>query len=160
MESKLLYDFYICSLIERTDIVNVVQKKLQDQINEIDYYDVIYSDNLDNKAFLNKLGLICHNTLLDGELKKKYGAVITFFYKKQANVNIEESLYNFFINKDKELLDIDLDFWNLISTDWELKKDGFSGISGSSKTILNYLQDKSDLRNLPDNEILDVISTV
>ncbi|KFF76179.1 hypothetical protein HX13_00220 [Chryseobacterium sp. P1-3] len=96
MESKLLYDFYICSLIERTDIINVLQNKLSNQINEIDYYDVIYSDNLNNKAFLNKLSLICYNTLLNGELKKKYNAIITFFYKKQANVNIEESLYNFF----------------------------------------------------------------
>ncbi|KFF76180.1 hypothetical protein HX13_00225 [Chryseobacterium sp. P1-3] len=66
----------------------------------------------------------------------------------------------FFIDKDKELLDIDLDFWNLVSTDWELKKDGFSGISGSSNIISNYLQENSALRNLSDNEILDVILRV
>lgn len=160
MESKLLYDFYVCSLIERKDIIDIIQNKLSNQINEIDYYDVVYSENLDNKAFLDKLYSICYNSLLDGELKKKYAAIISFFNKKQFSMNIEESLYNFFVDKDKDLLEIDLDFWNLVSTDWELKKDGFSGISDSKKIIENYLQKKSDLKNLAESEILTIISEV
>lgn len=160
MESKLLYDLYVCSLVRREDIINFIQQKLPNQTAEINYYDVIYSENLDNREFLNKLSSICNNILLEEELKKKYIAFITLFYKKRSNINIEESLYSFFLDKDRELLDIDFDFWNLVSTDWELKKDGFSGISNSNKIIGEYLRNKSNLTSLSDYEILSIISAV
>ncbi|AZA52500.1 hypothetical protein [Chryseobacterium sp. G0201] len=160
MESKLLYDLYVCSLVRREEIIKFVQQKLSTHKEEIDYYDVIYSENIENKEFLSKLSLICNNILLGGELKKKYIAIITLFYKKQSNVNIEESLYNFFLDKDRELLDIDFDFWNFVSTDWELKKDGFSGISNSKKIIEEYLNNKSGLETLSESEILNIISVL
>jgi hypothetical protein len=160
MESKLLYDLHVCSLVRREEIIKFIQQKLSTHAEEIDYYDVIYSENLDNKEFLNKFSLICNNILLNEELKKKYIAIITLFYKKRSNVNIEKSLYNFFLDKDRELLDIDFDFWNLVSTDWELKNDRFSGISNSNKIIEEYLHNKSDLETLSEYEILNIISTL
>lgn len=160
MESKLLYDLYICTFLKRSEIVEFIKQKLIINTEEISYYDLIYSEKLDNRTFLDKLRVICNNFLIDNELNNKYILIISFFYKKRYNVNIEEALYNFFLDKDKELLDIDFDFWNLISTDWELKKDGFSGIKDSNKIIEKYLNDKSCVENLSDDEILSAISTL
>lgn len=158
MESKLLYDLYICSLIDRKDIMSILKNRSFD-IGQVEYYDIIYSDKLDNKEFLNKLSLICSNILSENELKEKYTLVISLFYKRQFNLNIESSLYDFYLNYSKELIAIDFDFWNLISTDWELKKDGFDGISSSIEMIRKYLQNNANMKDLSDSVIINMISS-
>lgn len=165
MESRLLYDLYLASLLDRNDLSTFLKQKIESDTQKLtsleclDYYNVIYSEKLSNLSFLDCLRRICNGQLLKGELKNKYIAIISLVYKKYNSDNGHELLYLFFTNKEHELLKVDFDFWNLISTDWQLKIGGFTRIM-SSKKMKKYLSTKADLKMLSDFELLTIISTM
>lgn len=142
MESKLLHELYCVSLIPKQEIVLYLKEK-EPHIENIDYYDIIYLSNQDNEYFVEKLNKICCHNIFENELKEKYQIIITLFHRNETKLDIKKVLYYFFSKNRKELLDIDFDFWNLVETDWELKQDGFEGITNSLKEIKEYLKKKS-----------------
>ena len=107
MQSKLLYDLYVFSVIEKEEIIHFMESAGKKYFDEITYYDLLYANN--EKDFINKLSSICYKEIFNDEIKNKYDVIITMFYIKK-NLNIEYVLYNFFITNSRDLLDIDFNF--------------------------------------------------
>ena len=160
MESKLLYDmFYLC-VLTKEEIISYIEQKEEKHFKNIDYYDILYPKNQDEKLFIKNLSKICYTEYLDGELKKKYSIIISLFHRSKNKIKIKETLYKFFFYNSKSLLDIDFDFWNLVETDYELLKDGFEGISNSDTEINEYLNKNQKHTHLPKVELLSLLSQI
>jgi hypothetical protein len=157
MQSKLLYDLYVFSVIEKEEIIHFMESDGKKYFDEITYYDLLYANN--EKDFINKLSSICYKEIFNDEIKNKYDVIITMFYIKK-NLNIEYVLYNFFITNSRDLLDIDFNFWNLIETDYELVKDGFQGISNSKRSIEKYLKEKSKYKHLSIECLISILAKI
>ena len=157
MQSKLLYDLYVFSVIEKEEIIHFMESAGKKYFDEITYYDLLYANN--EKDFINKLSSICYKEIFHDEIKNKYDVIITMFYIKK-NLNIEYVLYNFFITNSRDLLDIDFNFWNLIETDYELVKDGFQGISNSKRSIEKYLKEKSKYKHLSIECLISILAKI
>ena len=158
MESKLLYDmFYLC-VLTKEEIISYIEQKEEKHFKNIDYYDILYPKNQDEKLFIKNLSKICYTEYLDGELKKKYSIIISLFHRSKNKIKIKETLYNFFFHNSKSLLDIDFDFWNLVETDYVLLKDGFEGISNSDTEINEYLIKNQKHTHLPKVELISILS--
>ena len=158
MESKLLYDmFYLC-VLTKEEIISYIEQKEEKHFENIDYYDILYPKNQDEKLFIKNLSKICYTEYLDEELKKKYSIIISLFHRSKNKIKIKETLYNFFFHNSKSLLDIDFDFWTLVETDYELLKDGFEGISNSDIYIKEYLNKNQKHTDLPKVELLSLLS--
>ena len=160
MESKLLYDmFYLC-VLTKEEIISYIEQKEEKHFKNIDYYDILYPKNQDEKLFIKNLSKICYTEYLDGELKKKYSIIISLFHRSKNKIKIKETLYNFFFYNSKSLLDIDFDFWNLVETDYELLKDGFEGISNSDIYIKEYLNKNQKYTHLSKVELISILSQI
>ena len=160
MESKLLYDmFYLC-VLTKEEIISYIEQKEDKYFENIDYYDILYPKNQDEKLFIKNLSKICYTEYLDGELKKKYSIIISLFHRSKNKIKIKETLYKFFFYNSKSLLDIDFDFWNLVETDYELLKDGFEGISNSDIYIKEYLNKNQKYTHLSKIELLSLLSQI
>ena len=158
MESKLLYDmFYLC-VLTKEEIISYIEQKDDKYFENIDYYDILYPKNQDEKLFIKNLSKICYTEYLDGELKKKYSIIISLFDRSKNKIKIKETLYNFFFYNSKSLLDIDFDFWSLVETDYELLKDGFEGISNSDIYIKEYLNKNQKYTHLSKVELISILS--
>ena len=157
MQSKLLYDLYVFSVIEKEEIIHFMESAGKKDFDEITYYDLLYANN--EKDFINKLSSICYKEIFNDEIKNKYDVIITMFYIKK-NLNIEYVLYNFFITNSRDLLYIDFNFWNLIETDYELVKDGFQGISNSKRSIEKYLKEKSKYKHLSIECLISILAKI
>ena len=157
MQSKLLYDLYVFSVIEKEEIIHFMESAGKKYFDEITYYDLLYANN--EKDFINKLSSICYKEIFNDEIKNKYDVIITMFYIKK-NLNIEYVLYNVFITNSRDLLDIDFNFWNLIETDYELVKDGFQGISNSKRSIEKYLKEKSKYKHLSIECLISILAKI
>ena len=157
MQSKLLYDLYVFSVIEKEEIIHFMESAGKKYFDVITYYDLLYANN--EKDFINKLSSICYKEIFNDEIKNKYDVIITMFYIKK-NLNIEYVLYNFFITNSRDLLDIDFNFWNLIETDYELVKDGFQGISNSKRSIEKYLKEKSKYKHLSIECLISILAKI
>ena len=134
--------------------------KRRNHILHIDYYDILYPKNQDEKLFIKNLSKICYTEYLDGELKKKYSIIISLFDRSKNKIKIKETLYKFFFYNSKSLLDIDFDFWNLVETDYELVKDGFEGISNSDIYIKEYLNKNQKYTHLSKIELISILSQI
>ena len=52
MESKLLYDmFYLC-VLTKEEIISYIEQKDDKYFENIDYYDILYPKNQDEKLFI------------------------------------------------------------------------------------------------------------
>ena len=158
MESKLLYDMFCLCVLTKEEIISYIEQKDDKYFENIDYYDILYPKNQDEKLFIKNLSKICYTEYLDGELKKKYSIIISLFDRSKNKIKIKETLYNFFFYNSKSLLDIDFDFWSLVETDYELLKDGFEGISNSDIYIKEYLNKNQKYSHLPKVELLSLLS--
>lgn len=154
MLSKLLYDLLLLSVITKDEIVSYVERgKLY--IDNVDYYELIYP--IKDKSFSDILFLFCRKDYLKDEIKIKYHLIIELFNRRKKTMNIKEKLYYFFLDKSRELLSIDFDFWNLIETDYELLQDGFEGITNSLTNVEIYLDNNGNFEKL---DIVDLISMI
>ena len=160
MESKLLYDMFNLCVLTKEEIISYIEQKEDKYFENIDYYDILYPKNQDEKLFIKNLSKICYTEYLDGELKKKYSIIISFFYRSKNKIKIKETLYKFFFYNSKSLLDIDFDFWNLVETDYELLKDGFEGISNSDIYIKEYLNKNQKYTHFPKVNLLSLLSQI
>lgn len=160
MESKLLYDmFYLC-VLTKEEIISYIEQKEEKHFENIDYYNILYPKNQEAGAFIKNLSKICYTEYLDEELKKKYSIIISLLDRSKNKIKIKETLYNFFFYNSKSLLDIDLDFWNLVETDYELLKDGFEGISNSDIYIKEYLNKNQKYTHLSKIELISILSQI
>ena len=160
MESKLLYDMLCLCVLTKEEIISYIEQKDDKYFENIDYYDILYPKNQDEKLFIKNLSKICYTEYLDGELKKKYNIIISLFDRSKNKVEIKETLYNFFFYNSKSLLDIDFDFWNLVETDYELIKDDFEGISNSDIYIKEYLNKNQKYTHLSKANLLSLLSQI
>ena len=160
MESKLLYDMFCLCVLTKEEIISYIEQKDDKYFENIDYYDILYPKNQDEKLFIKNLSKICYTEYLDGELKKKYSTIISLFDRSKNKIKIKETLYNFFFYNSKNLLDIDFDFWNLVETDYELLKDGFEGISNSDIYIKEYLNKNQKYTHLSKAELISILSQI
>ena len=160
MESKLLYDMFCLCVLTKAEIISYIEQKEEKHFENIDYYDILYPKNQDEKLFIKNLSKICYTEYLDGELKKKYSIIISLFDRSKNKIKIKETLYKFFFYNSKSLLDIDLDFWNLVETDYELLKDGFEGISNSDTEINEYLNKNQKYTHLRKVELISILSQI
>jgi len=158
MESKLLYDMFCLCVLTKEEIISYIEQKDDKYFENIDYYDILYPKNQDEKLFIKNLSKICYTEYLDGELKKKYSIIISLFDRSKNKIKIKETLYNFFFYNSKSLLDIDFDFWSLVETDYELLKDGFEGISNSDIYIKEYLNKNQKYTHLSKVELISILS--
>ena len=160
MESKLLYDMFCLCVLTKAEIISYVEQKEEKHFENIDYYDILYPKNQEEKLFIKNLSKICYIEYLDEELKKKYSIIITLFHRSKNKIKIKETLYKFFFYNSKSLLDIDFDFWNLVETDYELLKDGFEGISNSDTEINEYLNKNQKYTHLRKVELISILSLI
>ncbi|EKB56855.1 hypothetical protein [Bergeyella zoohelcum] len=150
--SKLLYDLLLLSVITKDDVASLVEKEGL-HISNSDYYELIYPAK--NKSFSDILFMFCRKNYQKDEIKIKYHLIIELFNRRKI-IDIKEKLYYFFLDKRKDLLSIDFDFWNLVETDYELLQDGFEGIANSFKEIEYYLKKHS----IYDEEDVSLISMI
>ena len=160
MESKLLYDMFCLCVLTKEEIISHIEQKDNKYFENIDYYDILYPKNQDEKLFIKNLSKICYTKYLDEELKKKYSIIISLLDRSKNKIKIKETLYNFFFYNSKNLLDIDFDFWNLVETDYELLKDGFEGISNSDIYIKEYLNKNQKYTHLSKIELISILSLI
>ena len=151
--------FCLC-VLTKEEIIFYIEQKEDKHFENIDYYDILYPKNQDEKLFIKNLSKICHTEYLDEELKKKYSIIISLFLRSKNKIKIKETLYKFFFYNSKSLLDIGFDFWNLVETDYELLKDGFEGISNSDTEINEYLNKNQKHTHLPKVELLSLLSQI
>ncbi len=141
METKLLVDLFITKLIDKVKVIQYFQSKLKtDIIENIEFYDIIYSDKLSNQEFINLLSQSCYSEIQENELENKYNYLLNFIYLKRNLIDVEQVLYLLYSQYKPIFLDIDFEFWTSLSTDYELKVDGFDGLSNFSKIIDSYLE--------------------
>ena len=151
--------FCLC-VLTKEEIISYIEQKEEKHFENIDYYDILYLKNQDEKLFIKNLSKICYTEYLDGELKKKYSIIISLFHRSKNKIKIKEILYKFFFYNSKSLLDIDFDFWNLVETDDELLKDGFKGISNSDIDIKEYLNKNQKYTHLSKVNLVSLLSPI
>lgn len=141
METRLLVDLFITKLIDKERIIQYFKSKLKtDVIDNLQIYDIIYSDKLNSQEFINVLSESCYSELQENELEDKYGYLLNLIYIERDLVDVEKALYFLYSQYKPNLLNIDFDFWNSLATNYELKVDGFEGLSNFNRIIDSYLE--------------------
>ena len=54
MECKLLYDMFCLFVLTKEEIVSYIEQKEDKYFENIDYYDILYPKNQDEKLFIKK----------------------------------------------------------------------------------------------------------
>ena len=61
--------FCLC-VLTKEEIISYIEQKDDKYFENIDYYDILYPKNQDEKLFIKNLSKICYTEYLDEELKK------------------------------------------------------------------------------------------